>query len=1090
MPNLTRSISVTIALITLVGLGGPVAAQGYDPALFQEMRWRMIGPFRASRTKAGTGVPSQPNVFYIGVVNGGVWKTTDYGRTWDPIFDEQGTGSVGAIAVAPSDPNTVYVGSGEGLQRPDLSVGNGIYKSTDAGKTWTHLGLRDGQQIPQVIIDPRDPNRLFVAVLGHPYGPNAERGIFRSTDGGRTFEKVLYKDENTGGIDVAFDPQNPQTVYGVLWEARQAPWENGAFSGPGSGLFKSTDGGTTWRQIGQGLPTFDRDALGRIGIGIAPSLPSRVFATVDAARNGGLYRSDDGGETFKKATDDARVVSRASDFAEVKVSPKNPDVVFTASIVAWKSMDGGKTFSALRGAPGGDDYHRFWINPDNPDIILLIADQGAVITVNGGKTWSSWYNQPTAQMYHVSTDNAFPYRVCSGQQESGSACVLSRSDNGRITSMDWHPVSVEEYGYVAPDPLDPDIVYGGKVTRYDRRTGQVQNVAPKLARSPTYRALRTAPLLFSPVNPRKLYFATNTVWQTTNGGRSWQEISPDLTRTDSMVPPNVGKYAGERGATARHPGVVYTIAPSHLKENIMWAGSDDGLIHVTFDGGKTWKDVTPPALKSRPWSKISIMDASHFDTLTAYAAINTLRLDDMRPHLYRTRDGGKTWTEIVAGIDSGAITNVIREDPKARGLLYAGSDRQVWVSFDHGDHWQSLRLNMPGTSIRDLVIKDDDVVIGTHGRSFWILDDVTPLRQLGTEATGTGDRELGTAVGTSGLGTRDSAGHLHFAGGLRAHRSLPAESPVPSPQSRLFKPQTAIRIRYSQWPDTPLPPDEPAAENPPDGAIIDYVIGSGGAGGKPVTLEIYDGSVIVRRYASTDTAMAPADLGNVPRYWIRPTRVLSAEPGMHRFVWDLRYPPPGVLNTQYPISATPNNTPREPRGPWVVPGTYTVRLTVNSQTYTQPLTVRMDPRVKTSAATLARQFTLSKGVYDDINRARGVLDELRALRANLREVRARLTGDGVAAIDSLDREFGALEGGGGGFGGGGGGAATLAGTISTLGELYGALQEADVQPTTQLVAAVAAAHRDVPGTLARWDALRTRAISRFGSQLRPLGPPR
>ena len=1077
MPNPIRSLPVTLALLVTFGFDRPVVAQGYDPALFQEMRWRMIGPFRASRTKAGTGVPTQPNVFYIGVVNGGVWKTTDYGRTWDPIFDQQGTGSIGAIAVAPSDPNVVYVGSGEGLQRPDLSTGDGIYKSTDAGKTWTHLGLRDGQQIPQIIIDPRDPNRLFVAVLGHPYGPNAERGIFRSLDGGRTFEKVLYKDENTGGIDVAFDPQNAQIVYAVLWEARQAPWENGAFSGPGSGLFKSTDGGTTWRQIGRGLPTFDRDGLGRIGIGIAPSLPSRVFATVDAARNGGLYRSDDGGESFVKSTDDARVVSRASDFAEVKVSPKNPDIVFTASIVAWKSVDGGKTFSALRGAPGGDDYHRFWINPDNPDIILLIADQGAVITVNGGKTWSTWYNQPTAQMYHVSTDNAFPYRVCSGQQESGSACVLSRSDNGRITFMDWHPASVEEYGYVAPDPLDPDIVYGGKVTRHDRRTGQVQNVAPKLARSATYRALRTAPLLFSPVNPRKLYFATNTVWQTTNGGQSWQEISPDLTRTDSIVPPNVGKYSGERTATTRHPGVVYTLAPSYLKESILWAGSDDGLIHVTFDGGKTWKDVTPPVLRQRPWSKISIMDASHFDTLTAYAAINTLRLDDMRPHLYRTRDGGKTWTEIVAGIDSGAITNVIREDPKARGLLYAGSDRQVWVSFDDGDHWQSLRLNMPATSIRDLVVKDDDVVIGTHGRSFWILDDVSPLRQLGT-----GDWGLGTRPGT-----------VNRRASLRANGSVPAQSLVPSPQSLLFKPQTATRVRYSQWPDTPLPPDEPAGENPPDGAIIDYVIGASGTGGQPVTLEIYQGTMLVRRYASTDTAMAPADIGNVPRYWIRPTRVLSTQPGMHRFVWDLRYPEPRVLNTQYPISATPNNTAREPRGPWVVPGTYTVRLTVNGQTYSQPLTVRMDPRVKASAATLARQFTLSKGLYDDINRSRLALDEVRALRANLREIRGRASGDLVAAIDSVDRAAQALEGAGGGFGGGGGGggagSATLAGTIGQLGSLYDALQDADASPTTQLVAAVQAAQRDVPATIARWTVLQARGVASLNSRLKAASLP-
>ena len=1071
MLAITRRLAfLSLAVLGGVGQAPPLAAQGHDPSSFQEMRWRMIGPFRASRTKAGTGVPSQPNVFYIGVVNGGVWKSTDYGRTWDPIFDREGTGSIGAIAVAPSDPNIVYVGSGEGLQRPDLSTGNGIYKSTDAGRTWTHLGLRDGQQIPQIIVDPRDPNRLFVAVLGHPYGPNAERGIFRSTDGGQTFEKVLYRDENVGGIDVAFDPQNASTVYAVLWESRQAPWENGVFSGPGSGMFKSTDGGTTWRQIGRGLPTFDTDGLGRIGITIAPSLPSRMFATVDAARNGGLYRSDDGGETFTRSSDDARIVSRASDFAEVKVDPKNPDIVYTGSIVAWKSTDGGRTFSALRGAPGGDDYHRFWINPDNTDIILLIADQGAVITVNGGKTWSSWYNQPTAQMYHVSTDNAFPYRVCSGQQESGSACVLSRSDNGRITAMDWHPVGVEEYGYVAPDPLDPDIVYGGKVSRYDRRTGQVQNVAPRLTRSASYRALRTAPVLFSPVNPRKLYFATNTVWQTTNGGQSWQEISPDLTRRDSVVPPNVGKYAASRPAMSRHPGVVYTIAPSYIRENILWAGSDDGLIHVTFNGGRTWKDVTPPALRERPWSKISIMDASHFDTLTAYAAVNTLRLDDMRPHLYRTRDGGKTWTEIVAGIDSGAITNVIREDPKARGLLYAGSETQVWVSFDDGDHWQSLRLNMPATSIRDLVIKDDDIAIGTHGRSFWILDNVTPLRQL-----------------TLGLGNRDS--------GLGA-RARSSQSPIPSPQSLLFRPQIATRIRYSQWPDTPLPPDEPAGENPPDGAMIDYIIGADGAGGQPVTLEVFDGATLVRRYASTDTAMAPADIGNVPRYWIRPTRVLSAAPGMHRFVWDLRYPEPRVLSSQYPISGTPGNTAREPRGPWVVPGTYTVRLTANGKTYSQPLVVRMDPRVKTPAATLARQFTLAKGVYDDIGRTRSALDSVRALRARLRglrDVAGRSAGD-AAAIDSVDRAAAALEGAGGGGGGSGGGGATgappsLAGLIGQLGQLYDALQDADVAPTTQLVAAVQTARRETAPAIARWTALRDRVDARFGAGRRPAGAP-
>src|SRR5690348_10925645 len=1041
--------TLCLALLALTPAAS-IAQATFDPSIIKGMKWRMIGPFRGGRTKSAVGVPAQPNVFYIGAVNGGVWKTTDFGRTWNPIFDDQPTQSIGAIDVSLSNPNIIYVGTGEGLQRPDLSTGDGIYKSTDAGRTWTHLGLRAGQQIPQIIIDPRDPNRLFVAVLGHPYGPNAERGIFRSTDGGRTFEKVLYKDENTGGIDVAFDPQNAQTIYAVLWEARQAPWENGAFGGPGSGMFKSTDGGTTWRQIGRGLPTFDRDGLGRIGIGIAPSLPTRVFATVDAVRNGGLYRSDDGGETFAKITEDSRVVSRASDFAEVKVDPKNPDVVFTASIVAWKSVDGGKTFSALRGAPGGDDYHRFWINPDNPDIILLIADQGAIVTVNGGKTWSSWYNQPTAQMYHVTTDNAFPYRVCSGQQESGSACVLSRSDNGRITFMDWHPVAVEEYGYVAPDPLDPDIVYGGKVTRYDRRTGQVQNVAPRLARSPDYRALRTAPLLFSPVNPRKLYFATNTVWQTTNGGQSWQEISPDLTRTDSTVPPNVGKYSGERPAAARHPGVVYTLAPSYVKENIIWAGSDDGLIHVTFDGGTTWKDVTPPALRSRPWSKVSIMDASHFDTLTAYAAINTLRLDDMRPHLFRTRDGGKTWTEIVAGIDSGAITSVIREDPKARGLLYAGSERHAWVSFDDGDHWQTLRLNMPATSIRDLVIKDDDIAVGTHGRSFWILDNVTPLRQLAARGS--------------------------------------AESRVAGSQSRLFRPQTATRIRYSQWPDTPLPPDEPAGENPPDGAIIDYVIGSGASG--PATLEVLDaGGKIVRRYASSDTAMPPADIGNIPAYWIRPTRLLSAAPGMHRFVWDLRYERPAVLNTSYPIAAILHDTPREPRGLWALPGRYTVRLTVGGQSLSQPLTVRMDPRVKTPATDLRQQFATAQRIVDLLRQNSEAITQLHMLRAELRAARERGGASVVDAIAGLDAKVGALEGGGGGGRGGRGGGASTSFTAlnGELAALYAIVEGSDRAPTTQALAALTDLQRQLTGLLSLWTVLRTKDVPAVSAQLEKAG---
>ena len=569
------------------------ASSGLLDAATGDLRYRMIGPHRGGRTKAAAGIPDRPNLFYIGVVNGGVWKTTDYGRTWTPTFDAQPTGSIGAIAVAPSNPDILYVGSGEGLQRPDLSVGNGIYKSQDGGRTWAHLGLRDGQQIPQIAVDPRSADRLFVAVLGHPYGANQERGVFRSTDGGATFQRVLFRDSDTGAIDVILDPSNPDTVYAALWEARQGPWENGAFSGPGSGLYKSTDGGTSWRQLTNGLPTFEADGLGRIGIGIAPSRPQRLFLTVDAQRNGGLYRSDDGGERWALVNADSRVTSRGSDFAEVKVHPTNPDVVFTASIVAWKSVDGGQSFTALRGAPGGDDYHRIWINPKTPDVMLIAADQGAVVTVNGGETWSSWYNQPTAQFYHVIADNAFPYRVCGGQQESGSACVASRSDDGRITFRDWRPVGVEEYGYVAPDPLNPDIVYGGKLTRFDRRTGQAQNIAPSLLRSAEYRVVRTMPVLFSPVDPKTLYFASNVIWQTADGGQHWRQISPDLTRETWEAPASVGKYRGTAAASASRRGVIYTIAPSPMDVSRIWAGTDDGLIQVTRMAGKRGRTSRP-----------------------------------------------------------------------------------------------------------------------------------------------------------------------------------------------------------------------------------------------------------------------------------------------------------------------------------------------------------------------------------------------------------------------------------------------------------------------------------------------------------------
>jgi photosystem II stability/assembly factor-like uncharacterized protein len=991
-----------------------------DPQMVSALRWRGIGPFRGGRTVAAVGVPQQPNVFYIGVNNGGVWKSTDYGRIWTPIFDGQPSGSIGAIAVAPSDPNVIYVGSGEGLQRPDLSVGDGIYKSTDAGKTWQHLGLRDGQQIPMIAVDPRDPNRLFVAVLGHPYGPNAERGIFRSTDGGRTFAKVLYKNENVGGMDVVLDPSNPDTVFADLWEARQGPWENGAFRGPGSGLYKSTDGGTTWRQITNGLPTA-ADGLGRIGLGVSPADPKRLYAVIDARKNAGVYRSDDSGETWRRINSDERLVGYSGDMNEVKTDPKNADVLYIAAVASWKSTDGGKTFAMFRGAPGGDDYHRFWVNPNDPKIILLASDQGAVVTVNGGESWSSWYNQPSAQFYHVSTDNAFPYRVCGGQQESGSACINSRGDDGEITFRDWHPVGAEEYGYVVADPLDPDIVYGGKVSRYDRRTDQVTEVGPMPLRGSgkSYRTVRTMPLVFSPVDPHILFFASNTVWKTTNGAKTWTEISPDLSRPTWTLPANVGVYATSPNAKPTQRGVVYALAPSPLDVNLLWAGTDDGTIHVTGDGGNTWQNVTPAALV--PWAKVSILEASHFDRNEAYAAINTLRLDELKPHIYRTRDGGKTWTHVTDGIPDGTIINTVREDPKRRGLLFAGSEQQVYVSFDDGDHWQSLRLNMPASSIRDMTIHEDDLVAGTHGRGFWILDDITPLRQI--------------------------------------------EASMPEP--KLFAPAAAWRVRWNMNTDTPLPPDEPAGPNPPDGAIIDYWLPSAASS---VTLEILDGnSTVVRSFSNTDPSLPPADTDSVPWYWIRPPQTLGTSAGMHRFVWDLHYTPaPGVKAT-YPIAAVYRNTPPAHTSPWVLPGEhYTVRLTVNGRTtLTQPLTVRMDPRVKTPRAALDQQFTLSKEMYDGVIAANAALEELHALRKTLSTElgakAAELEGESRGGFEySFPRPIGAAT-------------ETLNSISHSMLSLMHVLQQADVAPTDDLVAAVADREKALQEVLARWKELKKQA---------------
>jgi photosystem II stability/assembly factor-like uncharacterized protein len=1026
------------ALLLLAG-SGPALSQDIDTSLFANLRWRMIGPHRGGRTVGGCGVPQQPNVFYIGVNNGGVWKTTDFGRTWDPIFDDQPTGSIGDVAVAPSDPNIVYVASGEGIQRPDLSVGDGIYRSSDAGKTWTHLGLAAGQQMGGLAIDPKDPDRVFVAVLGHPYGPNPERGVYRSTDGGKTWEKVLYKDENTGAVQVTLDPTNPQIVYADLWAGRQGPWENGAWDGPNSGLYKSADGGNTWHQLTQGLPT-TAQGLSRIGFCIAPSDPSRLYATVEAGANGGIYRSDDAGESWQKLNSDQRFWGRGDDFAEVKADPKNKDIVYTADVVVWKSVDGGASWNAFKGAPGGDDYHRLWINPDHPEIMLVACDQGAIVTVNGGHTFSSWYNQPTAQFYHVITDNAFPYNVYGGQQESGSIGIASRGNDGQITFREWHPVGVEEYGYVAPDPLDPNIIYGGKITRYDKRTGQVQNIAPEAVRSGKYRFIRTAPVLFSPTDPHTLYYAGNVLFKTSNGGHSWQVISPDLSRENWSIPATVGIYNTESLAKMQRRGVIYTVAPSPIDPLTIWAGTDDGLIHVTRDGGKTWKNVTPPGIPD--WSKISLIDAGHTDAGTAYAAVNGIRLDDMHPHLVKTHDGGHTWTAIDAGLPDAPI-NVVREDPRRKGLLLAGSETTVSISFDDGIHWHSLRLNMPVTSMRDLVFKDADVVVGTHGRSFWILDDIALLRQIKPQTQ--------------------------------------AQDAV------LYKPEPAIRVRWDMWPDTPLPPDEPAGENPPDGAIIDYYLKEAAAG--PVTLDILDAAgKTIRHFSSSDTLYTVPDV-NIPPYWIRPQQILSAQAGPHRMVWDLHYQPLNVP-AEYPISAVYANTAPTATSPWVMPGAYTVKLTANGKTYTQSLTVKMDPRVKTAIPDLQLQHDLAFKAYTGREDAIQAYNQVHRLRAAIAALLPRVPTTIQATLKTLDEKAAPLEGAprrGAGRGAPGEAPSqlkTFAQLQADYATLFAILQEADCTPTTQTVNALQATQKAATLTASTWMQLQREDVATVNEQLK------
>jgi photosystem II stability/assembly factor-like uncharacterized protein len=938
----------------------------------QALHWRLVGPFRGGRTRAVTGIPGQPDTYLIGAVNGGVWKTTDSGRTWKPIFDAAPTQSIGAIAVAPSDPSVIYVASGEGLMRPDLSVGDGIYRSADAGVTWTHLALDDAQQIPDLAVDPQDANRVYAAVLGHPFGASAQRGLYRSTDGGKTWTRILYVNDDRGASFVRIDPKDPRVLYAGLWNVRCGPWEdNNVFEGTQGGLYKSTDGGEHWRRLREGLP----EDLSQLDVVIAPSNPSRLYATVATTEEGdygsaaglGVFRSDDAGEHWFRVTTDPRPALRigGGDLPLLKVDPHNPDVLYSATLVMQKSIDGGVHWSSLRGSPGGDDYQNLWISPDDSQRIALVSDQGGVITVNGGATWSSWLNQPTAQLYHIGVSNTFPYRLCSGQQESGSVCISSRGNDGEITLREWHPVGVIEYGYAVPDPLDPDVVFGAGrnvVTKTHLSTGQVQDITPIPIKGADTRFDRTEPLFFAPRDPHRLYYTANRVYESGDRGQSWRAVSPDLTRESPGAPPSVGTLHSAKAEKQR--GAIYAASASPLQDGLLWAGTDDGLVWVTQDDGGHWLKVTPPALT--PWSKVTQIEASHFDAQTAYISVSRFRIDDLKPYIYRTRDGGKTWAPITAGLPPDAAVNAVREDTVRRGLLFAATEKAVWSSLDDGEHWTSLQLNLPHTSMRDLAIHDHDLIVATHGRAFWILDDISPLRQF--------------------------------------------TPTLASSEATLLAPATAVRVRRSTGTDTPIQPDEPAGQNPPDGAVIDYYLNQNVA--QTLTIDVLDASgEVIRRVSSVDPPeFTPEEMQRelIPEYWIRKIVPPATTPGMHRWVWDLHYTAPRSVQRGFPISAVPGDTPREPAGPTAAPGVYQVRLAIGKHQWHVPLTVVADPRVSMSAQEFALQLATTRGLAATFDASTAALLESRSLRAQLKELITKGSGPLAEPMHLLDTQIAEL----------------------------------------------------------------------------------
>jgi photosystem II stability/assembly factor-like uncharacterized protein len=930
-------IAPLLALAAVIAVMAPCAlraaaspapsAAAIPDAAYSALKWRLIGPFRGGRALAVAGVPGQPNVVYFGAAAGGVWKTTDAGNSWKPIFDKEGVASIGAIAVAPSNPDVIYVGTGEHGLRGDMTWGAGVYRSTDAGRSWTFLGLKDSRQIGAIIVDPNNPDIALVAAIGHAFGPNTERGVFRSADGGRSWTRVLYKDADTGAIDVAYDPHDPRIVWAALWQVRRQPWSFSS-GGLGSGLYRSWDGGLTWvRQEGHGLP---EGLLGRIDVAVSAADPRRVYAFIEA-REGGLFRSDDGGANWRLVSQDGRIRQRAWYFSKIYADPKSADTVYALNTGMLRSTDGGKTFDLVSATHG--DHHGLWIDPTNPLALANVNDGGASISLDGGKTWSTQENQPTAAIYHVATDSRWPYWVYGAQQDNSNLAIASFDDEGVIGPRSWYPAGGGESGFVVPDPRDAQIIYSdaeNQFGRFNRHAMQVQDISPDPidnsghpASELDHRFNWTSPLMLSPHDPDVLYAASEVIWKSIDHGNSWTIISPDLTRNDKSKQTASGGPLTKDITSVEYYDTIFALAESPQAKGVIWAGSDDGMIHVTRDGGATWTDVTPKAIPA--WSTISLIDPSPHDEAAAYVAVDRHRLDDIAPYAWKTADGGRSWTSIAAGLPMGAVVHVVREDPVRRGLLYAGTELGVFVSFDDGASWRSLQFNLPVSPVHDLVVKGDDLVAATHGRAFWILDDVTPLRQAAAAA--------GDAV-------------------------------------TLYAPEPAVRLYY---PDQ-INSRRPVGQDPPFGAIVDYVLPA--AAKAEITLDIVDQrGEVLRHMSSTRTAKEVQ-----PQEWpdqIIATDLIPAHAGMNRMVWDLRMNDP----VQIPGAVYEDQAPR---GPIVAPGRYELRLTVGGVTRTQPITVFADPRLPDSGPAIAAKTALAVAVWRDIDALHRAVNDIRERRKALK----------------------------------------------------------------------------------------------------------